>query len=68
MAIGMAIDLYNKKKTNNAQTIKGNQAEVEPYACLVPLLHISAGRRWWKPENKAGYWPGWSKGGGGRWK
>ena len=49
MAIGMAIDLYNKKKTNNAQTIKGNQAEVEPYACLVPLLHISAGRRKIRP-------------------
>ena len=26
MATGMAIDLCNKKKTNNAQTIKGNQA------------------------------------------
>ncbi len=33
------------KKTYNAQTIKGNQAEVKPYACLVPLLHISAERR-----------------------
>lgn len=35
---------HHTKKTNNTQTIKGNQAEIEPYACLVPFLHIGAGR------------------------
>ncbi|MDE7430708.1 MAG: hypothetical protein K2N34_02150 [Lachnospiraceae bacterium] len=28
------------------QKKKGNQAEVESYACLVPLLHISVGGYW----------------------
>lgn len=42
------LDLSHTKKinnANNAETIKGNQAGVEPYACLIPLLYISGGRR-----------------------
>lgn len=35
MATGMAIDLCNKKKTNNAQTIKGTKREVFMFGSLV---------------------------------
>lgn len=43
MATGMAIDLCNKKKTNNAQTIKGNQAGT--LHVWFPCYIISTGRR-----------------------
>ncbi len=33
--------------------IKGNQTEIEPYACLVPLSHISVGKLQWINNGKA---------------
>jgi len=51
------------RKTNKAQMIKGNQTGT---------LHVLSGSlvtyQCGEAENKAGYWPEWSKGGGGRWK
>lgn len=59
MAIGMAIDLCNKKKTNNAQTIKGTKREVFMFGSLVPYqcgeiaTDVFLGeRRWYYPENE----------------
>lgn len=37
MVIGMAIDLCNKKKTNNAQTIKGTKREVFMFGSLCSI-------------------------------
>ena len=59
MAIGMAIDLCNKKKTNNAQTIKGTKQEhfmfgsLVPYQCGEIAIDVFLGeRRWYYPENE----------------
>ena len=59
MATGMAIDLCNKKKTNNAQTIKGTKREVFMFGSLIPYqcgeiaTDVFWGeRRWYYPENE----------------
>lgn len=60
MAIGMAIDLCNKKKTNNAQTIKGTKREVFMFGSLVTYqcgeiatdVFLGGERRWYYTENE----------------